>query len=112
MKEYIDHASFLPYLNNEKDHPKANINKKRFESLNFFGMVRFKHDPIVYPGESTWFGETNSDGQIVPMRETRIFKENTFGLKTLADESRLEKYEIDGVHLQFRNDHIADIFVK
>jgi len=38
------------------------------------------------------------------MEETRIFKENLFGLKTLNDEGRLEKKEIDGVHLQFRND--------
>lgn len=48
-------------------------------------MVKFMHDPIVYPIESSWFGETNGDGKVIPMEETRIFKENTFGLKTLAD---------------------------
>ena len=48
-------------------------------------MVKFKNDPIIYPKESSWFGETMPDGHVVPMEETRIFKENLFGLKTLAE---------------------------
>ena len=62
-------------------------------------MIKFIHDPMIYPKESSWFGETNPDGKVIPMEETRIFKENTFGLKTLFDQSRIEKKEIDGVHL-------------
>jgi len=31
MGEYLEKATFLPYLNNEKDHPRANRNKKKFE---------------------------------------------------------------------------------
>ena len=45
----MDNSIFLPYLNNEKDHPKANLNKKRFEQLNHFLMVKFLHDPIIFP---------------------------------------------------------------
>ena len=30
-------------------------------------MVKFMHDPIVYPRESSWFGETNADGNVIPM---------------------------------------------
>ena len=30
VAEYMDKAVFLPYLNNEKEHPKFNQNKKRF----------------------------------------------------------------------------------
>ena len=54
-------------------------------------MVKFQHDPIIYPRESSWFGETLPDGRVIPMEETRLYKENLFGLKTLADEGRLEK---------------------
>jgi len=111
LDEYVEKSAFLPYLNNEKDHSRANKNKKRFENLNFLTMIKFMHDPIVYPRESSWFGETNSDGVVIPMEETRIYKENTFGLKTLSDEGRIEKKEIDGVHLQFRDDHIEELFV-
>jgi len=99
LDEYTNKSAFLPYLNNEKDHPQANLYKKRFENLNFFTMIKFMHDPIIYPRESSWFGETNPDGKVIPMEETRIYKENTFGLRTLSEEGRIEKQEIDGVHL-------------
>jgi palmitoyl-protein thioesterase len=75
-------------------------------------MVKFMHDPIIYPKESSWFGEMNEKGEIKPMEETKIYKENKFGLKTLNDQSRIAREEIDGVHLMFRNDHIQDIFVN
>lgn len=31
MESYLTHASFLPYLNNEVEHPKMLQNKERFE---------------------------------------------------------------------------------
>lgn len=52
----MENSIFLPYLNNEKDHPKANSYKKKFEQLNFLTLVKFKNDPIIYPNESAWFG--------------------------------------------------------
>ena len=111
-QEYLEKSLFLPYINNEKDHPKANLNKKRFEELNFFLMIKFKHDPIIFPKESSWFGEMNDKGEIKPMEETKLYKENKFGLKTLNEQERIGREEIDGVHLMFRNDHIQDIFIK
>jgi hypothetical protein len=48
-------------------------------------MIRFKRDPIIFPMESAWFGETASDGTVLKMEDTKIFKDNTFGLKTLYD---------------------------
>jgi len=66
-------------------------------------MVKFLRDPIIYPIESSWFGQTDKSGKVVPMEETVIYKENLFGLKTLADEKRIDKKEIPGVHLQFEH---------
>jgi palmitoyl-protein thioesterase len=106
LDEYLEKATFLPYLNNEKDHPRANRNKKKFEQLNSLYMIRFLRDPFIYPRETAWFGETAPDGTVLPMEETRIFKENTFGLKTLYDQGRVFKGEIDGVHLEMSNDNI------
>jgi len=84
----------LPLLNNERGHPKSEINKKRFAHLNWFVMVKFSWDPMVYPRESSWFGENGPDGKTFPMEETSLFKEDKFGLKSLADEGRIEKKEI------------------
>ena len=98
-EEYLEKAEFLPYLNNEKDHPKSNSNKKRFEALNYLAMIKFTRDPIIYPLESAWFGESLPDGRVVPMEQTQIYKSNSFGLKTLNEQSRIGKHEIDGEHL-------------
>ena len=111
-QDYIEHATFLPILNNEREHSQSRKFKRRFEALNFLTLVKFAKDPIVFPRESSWFGEVNPDGQVIPMEETTIFKENKFGLKTLFDQKRLEKKEIDGVHLQFVNEHIQEVFVQ
>lgn len=69
-------------------------------------MVKFMYDPVIYPMESSWFGEINEDGQEIPMEQTQIYKMNTFGLKTLHDTGRIQREVIDGVHLMFRDDHI------
>ena len=73
-EDYINYSIFLPYINNEKELPKYNQYKRRFESLNFFTMYKFESDPIIYPNESTWFGEKNAEGKIIKMEETIIYK--------------------------------------
>lgn len=35
------------------------------------------------------------------MEETKIYKQNTFGLRTLDEEGRLFKEQIDGEHLEY-----------
>lgn len=97
--DYLRNNIFLPYLNNEKSHGKENQYKKRMEALNSFTMFKFSKDPIIYPHESAWFGEVSLDGKTVPMEETGIYKQNTLGLKTLDDEKRIERKQIDGFHL-------------
>jgi hypothetical protein len=64
-------------------------------------MVKFIYDPIVYPIESSWFGEVAENGEIVTMEETIIYQENTFGLRTLDETGRITKKKIDGAHLDF-----------
>jgi hypothetical protein len=43
------------------------MNKEKFEKLNFLLMVKFMYDPVIYPMESSWFGEINEIGQEIPM---------------------------------------------
>lgn len=56
-QEYIDGALYLPELNNEKQHPKMSQYKRRFESLNSLTMFKYSRDPIIFPRESSWFGQ-------------------------------------------------------
>ena len=73
IESYLEHSAFLPYLNNEIYHPNANLNKRRFEDLNHFLMVKFMYDPVIYPMESAFFGEINEDGVEVPMEKTKVY---------------------------------------
>ena len=82
-QNYLAKSAFLPYISNEKDHPKFNQYKKRFESLNSLTMYKFSKDPIIFPPGSAWFGERDPEGNHIPMEETQIYKDDTFGLKTL-----------------------------
>jgi hypothetical protein len=36
-------------------------------------MVKFIYDPIIYPIESSWFGEVAENGEIIKMEETLIY---------------------------------------
>ena len=72
-EDYLAYSVFLPYLNNEKNHPKYNQYKRRFESLNFFTMYKFDQDPIIFPNESTWFGERDANGKIIKMENTKLY---------------------------------------
>ena len=45
------------------------------------------------------------------MHETQIYIENTFGLKTLDETGRITKKTIPGAHLDWKDEHIKNIFV-
>ena len=45
------------------------------------------------------------------MEQTKIYQDNTFGLRTLHESGRIDRQVIDGVHLMFRDDHIKEMFV-
>ena len=96
---YLKYSVFLPFVNNEVNHPKQNQYKRRFEALNYLSMYQFTKDPIIYPRSSTFFGEISKDGQELQMDQTQVFIKNTFGLKTLFDEGRTHTDVIDGWHL-------------
>tara|TARA_B110000285_G_C14500882_1_gene328058 strand:- start:168 stop:287 length:120 start_codon:yes stop_codon:yes gene_type:complete len=38
------------------------------------------YDPVVYPMESSWFGEIDETGEEIPMELTQIYRRNSFGL--------------------------------
>lgn len=72
--------------------------------MNYLTLVKFTNDPIIYPKDSSWFADTLPDGKLVQMEETTIYTQNTFGLKTLNEQGRISRKEIEGLHLQFNND--------
>lgn len=74
-------------------------------------MVKFLDDPIIHPIESSWFGQINEHGKVMPMEETKIYKDNTFGLKTLHRQERIFKHEVQGEHLQYGPEYLQNTIV-
>lgn len=110
LADYRSESIFLPELNNEVPHELAEQQRERFQGLNHVTLVKFLWDPTIYPIESEWFGEINEEGRIIPMEETDIYINNRFGLRHLDEQGRIEKKEIEGYHLHFRDEHIKEIF--
>ena len=46
------------------------------------------------------------------MEKTAIYTQNLFGLQTLDETGRVFKHKIEGVHLEFKDEHIQGIFVE
>merc|ERR1711937_167499 len=96
--------SQLAQLNNEGDTPNPDY-KTNFGKTEQFVMVKAVGDTMVFPNEGEhWgtFGDNSFDKKdVLTMKETNVYKNDLFGLKT-ADEAGKIKFETTpGNHLQF-----------
>lgn len=69
-------------------------------------------DTIVMPAQSGWFstwGDKN-DTQIVPPRETPLYKEDWIGLRYLDEQKRVHFYSCDCPHPDYPDESCRDIF--
>lgn len=107
---YITHSQFIAEINNE-----VTINpiyKQRLSALKRFVMVKFTGDTIVDPVESEWFGffAYGDISRIVPLEESRLYKEDRLGLKALDESKRLVRVSLPGDHLQISREwYISEI---
>lgn len=102
--KYLIWNDFLPYLNNERWHLKAGQYKQRILDLNKMGLVMFNLDQVVYPKESEFFQEFGFDGKIIPFNETRMYRHDQIGLRTLDEQGRLQRWTYESHHLSFTDD--------
>lgn len=101
-------TSQLAILNNEGATPNPDY-KTNFGKTEQFVMVKAMADTMVYPNEGEHWGclDDNSFKTVLPMKETNVYKNDLFGLKT-ADEAGKIKFETTpGNHLQFKE---TDLF--
>lgn len=109
-EKYLEHSGFLADINNERFSSDSFEAKKRFENLQKLVLVQFDQDTTLVPKESAFFQERHwLTGQIVPITETRPFKENLFGLRTLHEQDKIDYYTIDSEHMQFTDDFLTEI---
>jgi len=77
--------------------------KKNLQTLNKFVMVKGLKDTTVLPRDTSWF-EFYADGDdrtVVPLRESRIYKEDLLGLRQMDEDGKLEFLTTPGNHMSF-----------
>ncbi|GAB0138084.1 hypothetical protein EsDP_00006329 [Epichloe bromicola] len=108
---YLHHSNYLADINNERD-LKNEAYKRNLASLDNFVMYLFENDTVSIPKESSWFGEVSGDGNVTPLKDREIYKEDWLGLKSLDDKGGLKFRSVEGEHmkipLQVLNDTLTE----
>lgn len=97
---YLDNSTYLASLNNERTI--NNKNKKNIESLKNFVMVFSPFDSIVIPPQSGIFSLLDSDLDVIPVRDTELYKQDWLGLQNLDKENKLHLYKTNCTHTEHR----------
>lgn len=77
---------------------------ENFGKVKRFAMVKAAKDSMVYPNEGEWWGSLVNGSYkqpAVPMKETRFYKENLFGLKSADEAGKIFYESTPGDHMQF-----------
>eukprot|EP00756_Hemistasia_phaeocysticola_P038182 Hpha_TRINITY_DN16742_c0_g3::TRINITY_DN16742_c0_g3_i4::g.80475::m.80475/K01074/PPT; palmitoyl-protein thioesterase len=77
--------------------------KSNFLRTEQMHAVKALGDHMVFPNEGEWWGHfaEGSYTEVVQMRDTEYYKQDTFGLKTLDQSGKLTFSTTPGDHLQF-----------
>ncbi|KAA3462110.1 palmitoyl-protein thioesterase 1 [Gossypium australe] len=102
MSDYLKGCRFLPKLNNEINGMRNSTYKERLASLQNLVLIMFEDDTVLIPKETAWFGYF-PDGAfepVLPVQETKLYKEDWIGLKTLDEAGKVKFVNVSGNHLQ------------
>lgn len=104
-EKYLENSIFLKDVNNEGEKGDE-MYKKKLTSINGkFVMVRFEKDKVVVPRDSAWFSDwqpkisKNEDHVLIPLIESRQFREDLIGLQEMLNSDKLVFESINGEHM-------------
>merc|ERR1719171_2438583 len=80
--------------------------KDNFVKVEKFIMVKALEDEMVEPKEGEHWEFVDSTGVVVPMKDSFLYKEDTFGLQTVDKAGKLVFETTAGDHLQFSKDEL------
>lgn len=98
-KDYKKNSELAKW-NNEGDVVNSTY-KTNFESVDKYIMVKALQDTMVEPKEGEWWGAFDSKGAMHTMKETNLYQEDLFGLKTVDAAGKVFFETTPGNHLQF-----------
>ncbi|KAK5175560.1 uncharacterized protein LTR77_000699 [Saxophila tyrrhenica] len=109
-EEYLEGSNFLADVNNERVN-KSEGYKRKIASLERFVMAVFEEDVTVVPRESGWFAEVNAtSGEVTPLRERQMYKEDWLGLRELDEKGGLFFETAPGKHMELSDEVLRSAF--
>ncbi|KAI7089397.1 palmitoyl-protein thioesterase 1 precursor [Hortaea werneckii] len=109
-QDYLQHSNFLADVNNERS-ARSQVYADQVASMENFVMYVFEEDVTVIPKESGWFAEVNgTTGEVTPLRERQMYKEDWLGLKRLDEKGGLELKKHPNGHMQLEDKILVDAF--
>jgi palmitoyl-protein thioesterase len=105
-EEYLNKCTYLPILNNEKIIKETNISllqKNNLKKIDNFILIWSPKDDVLIPPESGKFSFYDETYKIIPLEDTRIYKEDTLGLKYLNENKKLHFHETNCTHVDHRD---------
>lgn len=66
---------------------------------------------MVYPKESEWFQQLDSNYRLQPLEESDFYKQDYIGLRYLNEAGKVQFKEVDGDHLDTGIFETLDIFI-
>ncbi|KAI7988378.1 Palmitoyl-protein thioesterase 1 [Camellia lanceoleosa] len=98
---YLESCRFLPKVNNELPDKRNSTYKERFSGLQNLVLIMFKHDTVLIPKETSWFGyyPDGAFDPVLPPQQTQLYIEDWIGLKTLDDAGKVQYISVPGKHL-------------
>lgn len=117
LEQYLEYSLFLADINNERPEARKSLDKQayawRLSSLRKFVMIGFKDDTTVVPKHTAFFAEFNAtSGEVTPLEERDIYKQDWIGLKKLGEKGALEFVDIPGDHMQLPEKILKGHFEK
>lgn len=106
-KAYLRNSEIAVLNNEDPEHVNASY-AINFAKTKRFAMVKAAHDLMVYPNEGEWWGSM-ADGafrKVLPMRETKFYKEDLFGLRTADEAGKISFESTEGGHLDFTHEEL------
>jgi len=94
--------------NGEADTGVNETYKVNFGKTKAFAMIKAEKDTMVFPNEGEWWGHF-ADGQlkeVLTMKETAWYKNDTFGLRTADEAGKITFNTTSGNHLQFTQEEL------
>ena len=107
IEDFYNSKSFLYKLNNPNKEE-----KDKFKNLTSLVLIGFENDKMISPKETAEFGVFDKNFNVLKMNETDEYKNDSFGLKTLNEEGKINITYLKGGHLNFDFDDILKYAVN